>query len=70
MRGLKRNNDGHLAANQFVNQRWQSIVLTLSPPVLNHDIPALDVTGVCQAFMKSGEILAGLFEGGEVKKPE
>src|SRR5262245_37359831 len=41
MRGLKRNKDGHLTTDQSGNQRWQSNVLNLSPPVLDHHILAV-----------------------------
>jgi hypothetical protein len=44
--------------------------LTLCPPVFDRHVPALDVTGVTQALVKSRETLARQFERCEVEKPD
>jgi hypothetical protein len=56
--------------SQFRHQRRQPIVLTLCPPIFDRHVPALDVTGVTQASVKSGKKLARQFERCEVKKPD
>jgi hypothetical protein len=70
MCALQDNDHGYLAANQFCDQRRQPIVLTLCPPVFDRHVPALGVTGLTQASLKSGKILARRLERCEVEKPD
>jgi len=46
---LEHNDYRHLTANQFVYQRRQPIISTLSPAVVNDHVLAFDVTGFLQA---------------------
>src|SRR4051812_13838365 len=55
---LQCNDHGYLTANQVGDQRRESIVLTPRPEVVERHVPALDVTGVTQASVKSCENLA------------
>jgi hypothetical protein len=44
--------------------------LTLSPPVFDRNVLALHVTGVPKTSVKSGEVLARLFERCKVNEPD
>jgi hypothetical protein len=55
---LQYNDDGHMQANQFGDQRRQHIVSTLSPPILDRDVLALDVTSISQALAWAGSVNA------------
>jgi hypothetical protein len=60
----------YLTLNQFGDQTRQPLVVPMSPPVFDHDIPAFGVAGLTQASDKGGEILTRLFERCEVQKPD
>jgi hypothetical protein len=65
-----RDKDRYLTADQFGDERWQSIVSALSPPVFDRNGTALHVAGVPKASMKCGEIIEGLLERCKVNKAD
>src|SRR5262245_22255533 len=67
---LEHNDYRYLTANQFVDQRRQPIISTLSPAVVNDHVLAFDITGLLQTSAEYGEILSVRFNRCEVKKPD
>ena len=49
-RGGKCNDHGNLIAHQFRRHRWEPIILTLDPTVLDRNVAALDVAAVGQTL--------------------
>ena len=52
--GSRRRYNGHAPADEVGHERWQSIVLTPNPVVLDHHVLVVDVAGFAEAFSERG----------------
>lgn len=66
---LQHNDHRDLTVNQFGDQRRQPIVLALCPPVFDRYVLVLDVTGVSEASVESGETLPRRLGRRDMNKP-
>jgi hypothetical protein len=49
----------NLTPDQIDRERWQPIIVTFRPPVLNGKVPPLDLAGVFETFLKGRDQRSG-----------
>jgi len=59
-----------LATNQISRQHRETIVLMLRPAIFDHDVLALDVTGLIQSFPERSYQMWSLRKGPDAEKSD
>src|SRR5262245_15371506 len=68
-RAARCDDNRYLAPDQFRRQRWQSIVLTLSRPILDHYVLALEIASFRQTLEERSHKMRRAVNRGTPKKP-
>src|SRR5262249_9399819 len=55
----RRGDHGHATAHHFGRQRWQLIVLTFRPTILDRHVLTFDIASLSEAFAESRRVLSG-----------